>query len=62
MEIGCANRFGKSRTETVEKIKDERLFDLNLFLRAFERPDPAQLKKPCRQPSEKTRDEQPEKK
>ena len=39
MQISGADGFGKRLTETVEKIEDERLLDLDFLLGAFELAD-----------------------
>jgi hypothetical protein len=48
--------------EPVQKIKDERLFDLDFFLGAFELPDALHLQAPAESPDDERRNEQAEEK
>src|SRR2546423_8922421 len=60
MQVRRADRFRKRFTESVEKIEDQRLLDLNFFLRALELADPLALLPPTQSPARKRCDEQAE--
>ena len=62
MQISGANGFRKGLAQPVEKIEDERLFDLNFLFRALELADANALPPPSEEPSRERRDEQPEEK
>jgi hypothetical protein len=60
VQICCANRLGKRGAETVQKIKDQRLLDLDLFFRTLQRADAADLEEKRRRPSDQASNKQPE--
>ena len=61
VQVSRTNRLGKCLAEAVQKIEDERLFDLNLFLGTLELANPVALLLPGKKPSRETRHQQPEK-
>ena len=60
VQIRGANRFREGFTEPVEKIEDERFFDLDFFLRAFELADADPLLPPSEGPTRERCDQQAE--
>ena len=62
VEIGGSDCLRKCCSEAVEKIKNQRLFDLDFFLRTLERADPPDLQESRRRPSDQADNEQPEEK
>ena len=61
VQVSRADRFGKRLAQAVQKIEDQRLLDLNLFLRPLELADPIALLLPGEKPTGETRQQQPEK-
>src|SRR6516164_95545 len=53
MQIGRANRFTERFAEAVEKIENERFFDLNFFLRPFQPSNGVPLPQQCKDPQRK---------
>ena len=62
VEIGRPDGFRKGRAEPVEEIEDQRLFDLDLFVRPLQLRDSPALDKPGGEPSDQACDKQPEEK
>ena len=62
VEISGANRFRKSRAQTVQEIEDEGFLDLDLLLRELEQADAPRQHQRGRDPPDDGRNEEPEKK
>ncbi len=55
MQVVRPNRFAKSLAKAMEKIENERLLDLDLFLRTLKRAEPAALNARGNDPTRETR-------
>ena len=62
MQIVGANRFAKSFSEPVEEVEDKGFFDLNFFVRAFQRANTPPLGVGGENPSGHGRQKQSEEK
>ena len=62
MQIRRPDGFAKGFTEAVEKIEDEGLFDLHLFVGPFQAPNAATLPEKSKNPNREAGDKQPEQK
>ena len=51
MQIIGPDRFAERFTQSVQKIENQSLFDLDLFLRAFQLPDPTAQLQPGENPA-----------
>ncbi len=61
VQISRPDRLGKRLAQAVQKIEDQRLLDLDLFVRKLELANPLALLLPGEKPSGETRNQQPEK-
>jgi hypothetical protein len=58
MQIRGPDRFAKSLAQSVKKIEDQRLFDLNLLLRSFQSPNTSSLSQKGEDPQRKADNQQ----
>ena len=61
VQVGGPDGLGKGLAQAMQKIEDQRLLDLNLFVREFELAKTLSLLKPGEKPPRDTPDQQPKK-